>query len=338
MTGKRYIYYLLLAMILVLFAGCSNTRFLADNEILYTGKDHVILTDSGSYYTKEINRIVKSTTAYKPNNSIGGKRVLPPVGLWIYNYLKPKEGKERGGWLYRNLASEPVLISTVNPELRCRKIESELFNIGYFKADAYAERNIREKNQDKSTITYYVKPGMPYRYDSVTFAEPKENIDSLINKHQNELRIEPGDVFELDKIREGSQYLAEIAQNEGFYYFSPEDMEWKADTSGIPYRIDMTIGRKTEDKPESSGKYIIGKITVTIISEDQEIEAYRPVDTTGYDALEIVTDKDYIIKPSVISSNIYFRPGDYYSLEKYRQTITRLNNLGIFKFINVQFF
>ncbi len=51
--------------------------------------------------------------------------------------MKPKDNK-KPGWLYRTLAKEPVLISTVNPEVRCRKLESELFGNGYFHARVWS--------------------------------------------------------------------------------------------------------------------------------------------------------------------------------------------------------
>ncbi len=112
-------------------AGCSNTKFLAADQLLYTGSDAVYIIDSAKFNDSRVKQITASVTAFKPNNSIGGKRVLPPFGLWFYNHLKPKENKTPG-LLYRAFAKEPVLVTTVNPEARCRKLESELFGSGYF--------------------------------------------------------------------------------------------------------------------------------------------------------------------------------------------------------------
>lgn len=337
MTVNRITYYIILAVSLLLSGACSNTRFLADDELLYTGKDHVIVYDSVNYSNRDIKRIVKSTTSYKPNNAIGGTRVLPPVGLWIYNYRKPPEDKESGGWLYRNLASEPVLVSTVNPELRCRKIESDLFNIGYFHADVKSEQKINEKNSSKAKIIYYVKPGRPYTYDSILFTEPEAEVDSLISNYKNYLSIRPGEVFNLRTVMSESQNIAEMAQDSGYYYFTPEEVKWAADTTRTPYHIDMEIGRKKRNKPEAGMKYIIGNITVTVSSEDQEQNAHQNSDTLLIDGIEIISKDKYIVKNGIITGSIPFRSGDYYSSQMYRQTITRLNNLGIFKFINIQF-
>ena len=337
MFVKRVTYYIILALITGLFGACSNTRFLADDELLYTGKDHVIVTDSLDYINRDTKHIVKSTTSYKPNNAIGGMRILPPIGLWIYNYRKPQESSKLGAWLYRRLASEPVLVSTVDPELRCRKIESELFNIGYFHADVKAERNINTRNPLKSRITYYVNPGRPYTYDTIAFSDPEEEVDSVLNNYNDFLSIRKGEVFNLRSIIAESQSIAEMVQDSGYYYFTPEDVKWSADTTGLPYHIDMEIGRKKKNKPEAGMKFIIGSITVVISSEDQEHSVHQDSDTLFVDGIGIIYDDANIVNHGVITGCIPFRSGDYYSSQMYRQTITRLNNLGIFKFINLQF-
>jgi outer membrane protein assembly factor BamA len=328
-------YKLLLALVIPLLGSCSNTRFLADGELLYTGKDHVIISDPGATRQAEVHRIVRSSTGVKPNNSMAGKRMLPPVGLWIYHYRKPDEG-ESGGWFYRKMAAEPVLVSTVNPELRCRKIESELFGMGYFHADAYAETEIKGKNSKKGDITYYVRPGIPFTYDSVYFSDPEVAVDSLISSFSSDLNIRPGEVFNLEAVRAESRRIAEMVQDNGYYYFNPEVVEWTADTSRIPCRIDMQIGRRGEHPPEVNRKYNIGKITVIISSEREELHGQPSRDTLHVDGIDIVRNEEHI-RSGVVNGNIPFRSGDTYSSRIYRQTITRLNNLGIFKFINIQF-
>ena len=82
---------LIIAAFVLIAAGCSNTKFLTGDQLLYTGRKIVYVTDTTKTKDFHVRQVAKSVTSYKPNNSIGGKRILPPVGLWVYNYRKPKE-------------------------------------------------------------------------------------------------------------------------------------------------------------------------------------------------------------------------------------------------------
>ena len=55
-----------------------------------------------------------------------------------------------------------------------------------------------------------------------------------------------------------------------------------------------------------------------------------------YKDITISSTGDYL-KPDLLGSAIFFNRGDLYSLNAYQQTLTRLNNLGVFKYINVSF-
>ena len=51
-----------------------------------------------------------------------------------YGYIITGKHQKRklGKWLYKTLTSDPVLVSDVNPDLRAKKIENDLFDLGYF--------------------------------------------------------------------------------------------------------------------------------------------------------------------------------------------------------------
>src|SRR5512145_2160999 len=105
-----------------LLAACSNTQFLSDDQLLYTGRKNITVTSySGKKDLKEAKSDARTITANKVNNSIAGIRVLPPVSLWIYNYAWPEKEKGFGHWFHENFSKPPVLVTDVNPELRAAK-------------------------------------------------------------------------------------------------------------------------------------------------------------------------------------------------------------------------
>ena len=71
------------------FSGCSNTRFLTDDQVLYTGRKKVeIINLQQEAKNSSVKNYVKSITNHKVNNALFSHRILPPIGLWVHNYMK----------------------------------------------------------------------------------------------------------------------------------------------------------------------------------------------------------------------------------------------------------
>jgi outer membrane protein assembly factor BamA len=325
----------LLLFLEIFIAGCSNTRFLTKEQMLYTGRENVEINYPHNISnTFSVKKYVKSTTFHKVNNSLFGKRVLPPVGLWVHNYIKVNENKKFGKWLYKTFSSNPILITDVNPELRCSKIENDLFDRGYFHTKAWSVIDTNKRNPKKGRISYFVELASPYFYDKVTIDTISDYIDSLMIKDEFMKQIKSGDQFNLEKLRNSRIDLSRRIQENGYYYFMPAFIDLKADTTVSGNRLDMSIARR-KDLPESViSKYRINNITVknsqgrdTIISEKY---------SSFYDGIKIISSGDNL-KPSVLVNSIYFRKGDTYSVSSYQKTLTRLNNLGVFKSVNISY-
>ena len=91
---------------------------------------------------------VRSTLSVAPNNPLFSPYIRTPfpIGLWVWNYMEPKREKGVKHWIYEKLAKEPVLVSTVQPELRMRVVKDILGNNGYFGAKADYELIYNKRN------------------------------------------------------------------------------------------------------------------------------------------------------------------------------------------------
>jgi outer membrane protein insertion porin family len=335
MIRGRLIYLILFAFTGMIAVSCSNTKFLTGDQMLYTGKKTAIIADSGKFSDRNTIQIIESVTAFRPNNAIGNKRVLPPVGLWVYFHKKPAENK-KPRWMYRTFAKEPVLITNVDPYSRSQKLESELFNAGYFHSKVWLTIDTGKRNNRKAGITYFVRPGKPYRYNQISFLPPADEVDSIITNYKDRLSIKPDDIFDLGKVKLETRKITGLVQGKGYFYFNPSNMKWSADTTLKPYRIDLLIGRNADILPNAVKKYFIGNITVHISSSADTVDLQRKEETIIYDGISIVS-RGRIFKPDVVSRSIYFRKGDVYSLSGHQQTLTHLNSYGVFKFVNIQY-
>jgi outer membrane protein assembly factor BamA len=339
MHKRKSIFHGLIAVTLLLVYGCSNTKFLTGDQILYTGRNEVTFTNKElTDGVKSVKNVSQSLTMYKPNGALfGNKRVLPPVGLWSYNYLKPKGKGKFSNWLYRTLSNEPILVSTVNPELRCRNIETKLFNMGFFNTKAWAVVDTNKKNSRKAKISYYVKADNPFRINKISFATPIDAVDSIINSDKERLELKSGDLFNLETVKSGTQKKASILVEQGYYFFKPTCIQIVADTTKTPFRLDLLIGKRSDIPDFVYRKYTINQIKVSLTGAPGNLSGGNiSKDSIYYDGIYLTGLSNYL-EPEVITRSILFRSGDLYSSVKHQTTIQRLNNNGVFRYVKMQF-
>lgn len=324
-----------LVMLIPILSECSNTRFLADDEVLYTGHEKVeIITKQKGQKTSSVKMDMKSVTGHKVNNAIFDRRMLPPIGLWIHNYWDVDEQKKIGSWLHKSLTATPVLISDVNPELRAQKIENDLFDQGYFQSRAWSVVDINTRNPKKARISYFVELSPATHYDQIEFDTVTESIDTLISWNYFRNQIKSGDQFNLDKLKAARDGLSRVIQDMGYFYYNPDFIELRADTTGGNYRMNLTVGEKRELPQSALSIYEIDNIHVYISrpSDTASVE----IDTLLFDGISIVSSNEYL-RPELLRDVIFFNKGDLYSYKLHQSTITRLNSLGVFSYARVSY-
>ncbi len=327
--------FIFLVSLLIVLPGCSNTRFLTKDQALYTGhKKTEIINRSDIKKISGVKNQVSSTTAHKVNNAIFGRRVLPPVGLWVHNYWKVKKSNKLMSWVYKTLSSSPVLVSDVNPDLRTKKIESDLFDMGYFHATAWSVIDTGGRNHKKAKVKYFVELSPPYHFNRIVNDTLPDHLDSLIKNYNGWKKIKPGDQFNLDNLKSSRDILAREIQDSGYFYFMPEFIELRADTTGDKNELNLNIGKRN-GLPESV--LSIYRINNVIINNSQGTLKVMPgADTVRSDGVTIVSAPG-ILNNDVLLASLFIGKGDKYSYSSYQKTLNRLNNLGIFKSVNISF-
>ena len=158
---KKVFGYIGIAILLLsVLIGCSTTKRIPDGETLYTGvKKMKIIPDSGVTIADAAESDVRSTLSVAPNNPLFSPYIRTPfpIGLWVWNYMEPQSDKGLKHWIYEKLAKEPVLISSVQPELRMRVVKDILANNGYFGAKADYELVYNKRNPKKARISYRIE-------------------------------------------------------------------------------------------------------------------------------------------------------------------------------------
>ena len=320
---------------LLILSGCSNTRFLAEDQVLYTGKKKVHISKEPEDMKSATRRqLMLEGSALKPNNSIFDRRVLPPIGLWVYNYWKVDEQGKFKNWLYNTLAGDPVLISDVNPELRAQKIENDLFDQGYFQARAWSRVDTSARNPRKAMVEYFVEVGSPYRYNKIEFDSLIGTIDTSMKQEDFMAQIKTGDQFNVTKLVEARSGVTRQFQNLGYFYFNNNLIELDADTALGNNRLDLLLSRQRDLPQAVLSKYRIDSIIVYISKpSDSAVAVPEP---SRYEDLSIYSSGNYL-KPRVIQDALYFKSGDLFSHTANQNTRARLNKLGVFSYVKINY-
>jgi outer membrane protein assembly factor BamA len=98
--------------------------------------------------------------------------------------------------------------------------------------------------------------------------------------------------------------------------------------------MNIMIGKRKDLPASAISPYKINNIVINnSLSSEKAISG---PDTAWYDGVAVVSSGD-ILKHELLINSLYIRKGDTYSYNSYQSTINRLNNLGVFKSVNVSF-
>ena len=333
MRNLKYIIYLTITLIVV--SSCSTTKKLGEDEQLYVGvKKMEIISTDGAEISSEAKSEVKSDLNVKPNNPLFSPylRTPFPFGLLIYQYCQPTKDKGFKHWFYDQFAKEPVLMTTVSPEMRMRLVESKLQNMGYFNSEATYTLFPRKRDSKKVKISYFVDVAKGWVYDEIFYPEPVDNITMMIDTLKKSSLIQKGRQYNTDTLNMERNRITSVLRNNGYYYFRPDYLRFLVDTTQTRYEADIKMVLEEDIPPMALRQYKVGSVDVYI----ESVKGVGEVDTLyskrgkSLRGLSVTYQKPQRVKWSLIRRNVQIKTGEIYSLDAQKQTQNNLSRTGIF--------
>lgn len=327
----EYIRYFIALSLFFVF-GCSNTKYLPDGELLYTGgsvtvKDTIIKKKQ----RKELETELEGLLRPKPNKQFLGLRPK----LWIYNIAgEPKKDKGIRYWLRNKVGEPPVLFSKVDLDYNASVLRNFTENRGYFKTRVSADSTVNNK---RVTAEYTVVPKRQYIIKSVTFPDDSLAMSRLIARSSRRSLLKVGRPYDLDIIKAERERIDARLKEKGYYYFNPDYILAQVDSSKGDHEVKVRLVIKADTPPKALTSYKINKIVVYpnfAISKDSV--KYKPEDVLKYKDFTIIDTAD-TFKPRVFDRAIYFKKGDLYNRKDHNLTLNRFVNLGTFSFVKNEF-
>ncbi len=326
--------YILLAILMM--AGCSVTKYLPEEEVLYTGIKGIDISAQDSTVAGENTLTeIEAALAYPPNNALLGSssvRVPFPFGLWMYNALINKKGKV-GRWMFRKLAAKPVYISTVNPDVRVRVAQNLLKEYGYFRGEASYELVPHPKDPKQAGVRYHISMYDPYTLDSIILIRRRHRTDTIVRQRSMESLLKKGDNFNVTVLEAERQRISSLLRNNGYYHFRPEYIVYEADTTRQSGKVDLRL-RFTPGIPrEALHPWGIGNVSVYLNGYNNEV----PTDSVSYRDLTLYYEGKLRVRPAALYRRLHLHQGERYTATGQERTQTALSRLGIFRYAELQF-
>ncbi len=393
---NRLIYIIgMAAAALALLSGCSETRNLAADEVLYTGikkveydkyrpkadsleheQEGVIMALGNAYNAvndllhgnvsnqelqqdKEVDERLRDSIrtlqrndeeayeaakaevlgvlAKSPNNSLMGSsyyRFPLPVGLWIYNnnvYKKSRWSR----WMMNNFAANPVYITTVNPRVRARVAQNTLRNHGYFRAQV-GHDTIPQRNPKKAKLAYDVHPGELFRLDSIAYQQFPEHADSLLRANMHATLLHQGSPFSVKNLNDERTRLSNIFRNNGYFYFQPSYIAFRADTLMRPLHVQLQVRPSAAIPEVAKRQYYIGNTRINLYNNaDRQL-----TDSVTFRNITFAHSGKPgkpLLKLRPIRRNMRYRKGMMYNQTSMDNTVNALSGMGIFSQLNLAY-
>lgn len=325
-------YWFLLAALAFLFSfsNCSNTKYLKDKELLYTGAYVKVRTPKKTPIKNksDIEADLKQLSTPKPN-----RRFFSTLAtrLWVYNKTTDAE-KRMGKWLHESFGEAPVLFDETDVEITIEKMKNYLFRNGYFVNRIEAIPLFENK---RAEVDYEVFLNHQYSFGTITYPKTNRGIDQVVNFYNKESVLKTGEAFSLNKLNEERTRITDAARNSGYFRFAKDYVFFEFDSTKNNYQVDVTLKINDVDSITQHKRSFVRKVTIYSDYNPSVSSPQTNLDSLKLGNIQYFFKKD-VIKHSALKNAVLFKKGQIFKTNDYNTTINKLINLGIYKFVNIQ--
>lgn len=331
----------LFALVATLLTGCSLRGFIPEGQ--YVLHRNVVETDHSVARNERITREeISKYIKQRPAMDLWGVRE------WLYMKADTNTPKWLGG-IMRSLGTAPVLLDTTLTRKSADNIKAYIASRGFFGVEEEFSLRLNPSSRTAS-VTYSTFQGEPYRIDRVSYLFEDDFIESIIDDDSTDM-LRTGDILDINRLGEERSRLTEMLRNNGYYDFSPSNIEFKVDTTIGHHlaNVEMVVKRREVGYDElgnplkvNNSVYRLGNITV-LPDYDATRAATDPdylltLDTMTYQGLNIVfTGERPNIRPSMLRRLVKLQDGTLYSDSRVSATYDNLMRLDYVRSANIIF-
>lgn len=262
---------------------------------------------------------------------------------------RPKRYKRTfGEWLQYGLGEPPVVLDTQLVARSSEQISLYLLKEGYFENDVRHE--IKYKGEKRARVHYYIKPGPVYTLRDITRKIPDPNLRFFAEEEAERSLLDPGQRFSVSRMDRERDQLLDRFKDEGYFDLTKEDIFFRVDSAIVGNVVDVVMGVHPLRKPDPMNadstlelnhiRYRLNDITINRSHDPFDnfgAGQRQDLDTTYFKDYRIIGDRKLRIKPGIITQNVRFEKGEYFSRSQLQASYRSLNAMEIFNAVNIKF-
>ncbi|GAB6012684.1 translocation and assembly module lipoprotein TamL [Viscerimonas tarda] len=320
-------FYLLLILTLATLSSCSTTKNIPEGRYLLDN----INIESANTAIDAIS--MENFVRQKPNPSIA---VLGKIRLKIYNLA----GQDSTKWLSRNLrkiGQAPVIFSGRQAIISAGQMEKELSNRGYLTAKVDTSLQFKDK---KASVTYQITSGTPYTVRNYEYLINDTAIARILNRMRRFSTLKPGILFNQEILEAERIAINNRLRNAGYYYFSKENLYYRADTTLNSNQVDLYLSLYNSTDNTNYKRYRIRNVTITSgydAAANYNKRLFQNPDTVVSQGITIVHGRNNFLRNSTLLRNNYIRPGQLYSDMVSTLSYTAFSGISAIKQADINF-
>jgi outer membrane protein insertion porin family len=353
-SDKKVVLLCAVSMAVLFCFGCHSTRHVAEGQYLLR-KNKVTLHSAGSVPNKgEVKDILSRSVAQKPNTYTFG---IFPFKISFYNRRYDRLHNKPDTSLPKSV-ERPVLLDTAQIARTELSMRTYMFNQGYFYAKVKDTVIMRHK---KARVSYRVDAGINYVIKNINYDIDDSTISRIVRANSNLSQLKKDRPFSYSLLEDERSRITSLVRDKGYYKFTQENVSFSIDT------FDKSMFKDLESPFEAATNYISAshkkkeKPTLDIdvvIRLIEDTNAYKQFSigkvnvfadyagaTDAFDTTLITKEidkvefkyHDYYVHSRVLNDHIFITPQHFFSQTDIDQTNAKLNELGIFQYLRIEY-
>lgn len=319
----------LLILSTIFLLSCSVSKHIPEGKKLYQGAEIEFIGDVELEEEKRVREAIEASIYPAPNRKVLG---LVYFNLWVYYNFDKSKDLWWARFVYSRFGREPIYIDDVNIPLVEQIVRKEMQDEGYFGSDVIS-KTLEDKNSAK--IQYSIQPTKPSIIGEIERPGGNSDIEKLIRSYRR-FSVKEGHRYRLEAFEIERTQVTDYVRSKGYFDFTNLDIFYLVDTMSLD-TVQVSMKIKKPENDSLHRRYYIRNISVYTTngalgsgSKENAKRNYR------WKGIHIYEDFKYIDKKTLFS-NILINSKDAFSLEDYNLTLSRLINLNIFKYVNIQY-
>ena len=312
---------------------CSPVKFVPEDKYLISKVQ--IEVDNQNINKESAKSLIKQKENYKILGFL-------KFHLLLYNLSSKKKTDD---WLKR--IGEPPQIYDEDLSARSEdQLKQYAHSKGYFMATVNSTVTFKEKKR-KALINYKLNLGEQYVIKKINYNIKDSLLQKLYFNSSLKSEMREGNAFDIDAMEKHQLDIVKLFRNNGYYYFSKDDVKFVADSSVYEKEVlvDLLI-RPAKNNQIDTVKvfqpFYLNKFFFSVLPGNSPVTISRDSvgvfsDTITWDNFTLYQNKQVSYPPALFNRTMRLNKGSLYNNAEVESAFNAFNRLRQFRFVDIQF-